>query len=536
MYYLLLPRSLAGRGRAPFVHALGGAFALLLAIALAAGAARAQNAPALPDTSYLGGETESPTLAMTLDEAQALATANSPSTRSASAAVRVARGAMMSEAGVFDPLVSAEGSRVSTDSPVSSPFAGSQLRQRSLSGGLSWLSPIGTSLAFTLSRTTTESNAPFSTLPRARQTRARVDFVQPLLKGFGLSAARGDLRAAERDLEAATARRQAAVADLSADVEVAYWELYAAERDLSSQRLQRQRAAIFLRDQTLRARAGATGPGAVAAARTFLADEDVQLLDARLRLTTASDALRQTIGISPVDDRRIHATSEPPTPRVIDPLPAVLERARRNNPSLRAYERDAAAALARYRRANRNAWPSVDAFGGYGGSGLAGTGQVVNFSGQQVGSNFDTGYGPAWNDVWSDKNPDWNFGLRLSMPIGWRADRGEREKQRGNMERSQESLRAQMLALEAAVRQAHREAVLSQDALTAMHELVDAAREQARIGRLEYQAGRTTAYDLVGIEADLAHAELRESQVLVRVARSLVQLDRLTRPPVETSR
>jgi len=64
---------------------------------------------------------------------------------------------------------------------------------------------------------------------------------------------------------------------------------------------------------------------------------------------------------------------------------------------------------------------------------------------------------------------------------------------------------------------------------------VAAAREQARIGRLEYQAGRTTAYDLVGIEADLARAELRESQVMVRVARSLAELDRLTRSPSETS-
>lgn len=506
-----------------------------LLFAIVAGA-QAQEAPALPDTSYLAGEIEGPTLAMTLEEAQTLATANSPATRSAAADVRVARGRMMAQAGVFDPLVSAEGSRTSTDSPVSSPFTGSKLRERSLGGGMSWLSPIGTSVAFTLSRVTTETNAPFSTLPRARQTRARVDFVQPLLKGFGLSATRGDLRAAERDLEAATARRQAAVADLDADVEVAYWELYAAERDLLSQRLQRQRAAIFLRDQTLRARAGAAGPGAVAAARTLLADEEVQLLDTRLRLQTASDALRQTMGISPMDDRRIHATSEPPAPRTIDPLPAMMDRARRNNPTLRAYERDAAAALARFRRANRNSWPSIDAFGGYGGSGLAGTGQVVDFGGQQVGSNLDTGYGAAWNDVWADKNPDWNFGLRLSMPIGWRADRGERERQRGNLEHSQESLRAQGLALEASVRQAHREAMLSQDALRAMHELVAAAREQARIGRLEYQAGRTTAYDLVGIEADLARAELRESQVLVRVARSLVELDRLTRPSVEASR
>jgi outer membrane protein TolC len=510
------------------------AAAVLACVALPS-LARAQDAEALPDTSYLVGEGEGPTLGMTLEEAQKLAIANSPAARAALASVRAARGARMIQAGAFDPVATAEASRVSTDTPVTSPFAASETRLRSLGGGLSWLSPIGTSLAFSLSRVTTESNAPFSTLPRERRTRARLDFVQPLLKDFGLTATRGELRATEREMEAAVRRHQAAVSDLAARVEVAYWELYAAERDLSSQRLQRQRSAVFLRDQILRSRAGASGPGAVAAARTLLADQEVQLIDTRLRLQSASDLLREAIGISLTDDRRLHASDDPPAPPPIEPLAATMDRARHNNPTLRAYERDAAAALARFRRANRNAWPSLEAFGGYGGSGLAGTGRTLIFSGDTLGSDFDTGYGPAWDDVWSDRNPDWSFGLRLRMPIGWRSDRGERERQRGILERSQETLRAQTLALESAVRTAHREAVLSQDALRAMHTLVDAAREQARIGRLEYQAGRTTAYDLVGIEADLARAELRESQVLVRVARSLAELQRLTRPPLETT-
>lgn len=512
--------------------------ALLLvagALAPSRGAVAQEAGPAIPDTSYLAGETEPRTLGMTLEEAQKLALANSPALRTAQAALRGARGARTREAGVFDPVLIAEDQRVSTDSPVSSPFAASQLRQRSLSGGLSWLSPIGTSLTLSLSRVTSESDAPFSTLPRERRTRARADFVQPLLKGFGPAAARGELRAVDRELEAAERRRQAAAADLDAAVEVAYWELYAAERDLAAQRLQRQRAAIFLRDQVLRARAGAAGPGAVAAARTLFADQEVQLLDTRLRLQAASDRVQETLGISTASTDRVHCLSEPPPPPPIESIETELERARRSNPALAAAGQDAAAALARYRRASRNAWPGLEAFGGYGGSGLAGTGRSINFGGTISGSDFDTDYGSAWDDVWSDRNPDWNFGLRVRVPVGWRAERGERERQRGGLERAQEALRAQTLALENAVRKAHREAQLSQEALRATRELVAAAREQERIGRLEYQAGRATAYDLVGIEADLARAELRESQVLVRVARSLAELKRLTRSHSENS-
>jgi outer membrane protein TolC len=66
-----------------------------------------------------------------------------------------------------------------------------------------------------------------------------------------------------------------------------------------------------------------------------------------------------------------------------------------------------------------------------------------------------------------------------------------------------------------------------------MRELVAATREQARIARLEYQAGRTTAYDLVDIEAQVARAGLRESQALVRVSHSFTELRRLTQPAPE---
>jgi outer membrane protein len=504
---------------------------LLLLASLLAARAEAQ-APSIPepDTSIMVGEAEATTLAMTLDEAQRLAAANSPATRAALASVRAAHGARMHEAGAFDPVLSAEDQQVSTDSPISSPFAGSELRQRLVSGGVSWLSPIGTSLTVSLVQNKTETNAPFTTLPRERRAGARVDFVQPLFKGFGMAATRGELRAASRELEAARRRYEGAVLQLSSDVETSYWVLYASERDLRARRLERQRAAIFLRNQVLRGRAGVVGPGAVAAARTLLADQDANLIDARLALQTASDQLSQMMGITPGDRGRIHALDEPPPLPTLEPLPVVMARALDVNTDMRAAEQDTAAALARMRRAAWNAWPSIDAFGGYGGAGLAGTSRQITFGGDTVGTVADTDFGSAWDQVWGDDFPDWNFGLRVTVPIPWRGDRGEAERRRAEYQRSRETLRARRLQVVTDVRAAYREAETAQATLRAMRELVEATQEQARIGRLEYQAGRATAYDLVDIESQVAQAQLRESQALVRVARSQTTLRRLTQP------
>jgi len=510
----------------PWVHAL-------IALALAAPAASAQvpaTTNAEPDTSYLAGEVEVPALGMTLEQAEHLAVASSPVGRAALAALRSAGGARMTEAGVFDPAILASGKRNSTDSPVSSPFAGSELRERLYSAGLSWLSPIGTSILVSLDQSQSETNAPFTTLPTERQTGAKVNFVQPLLKGFGPVATRGELRARDRELEAAHHRYEAATLDVSADVENAYWRLYASEHNLNAQRIQRQRAALFLRDAQLRGRAGVAGPGAVAAARTLLADQEGLLLQSRLLARDASDELAQSIGISPSAHERIHCTEDPTPPPPLEPLDVVLRRAFAVNPGLHATEQDSAAARARWRAAEWNAWPTLEAFGSYGGAGLAGVSRPIIFGGDTLGTSSDTGFGSAWDQVWSNDFPAWTFGLRLVMPIGWRSDRGERDRQRGLYEQSREVLRARRLKLESDVRSAYREAESAGATLATMRELVAATREQARVASLEYQAGRTTAYDLVDIEAQVARAVLRESQALVDVAHSFTELRRLTQP------
>lgn len=486
------------------------------------------SAVAEPDTSYLVGETPVEALGLTLEQAQSLAAANSPSARAAMARLRSARGARMKEAGSFDPVLYATDRKVSTDSPVTSPFAGSEFRTRSFSWGLKWLSPIGTSLDFSLSRVRNETNAPFSTLPTERNARGRIDFVQPLLNGFGPAAARGELRAADRELDAAREALTAATLDLNVRVEGAYWELYAAEHRLAVRRLLRQRAAAFLRDQLLRGRAGVVGPGTVATARTFLAQQETALLDARLQAGAASDALGDIMGARPDGASAYRSLDEPGPLAPVEPLQTLLARAFGVNPALRAAQADSAAARARERRAAWNAWPALEAFGSYGASGLAGIGRQIVFGTDTVGTAFDTGFGDAWDQVRGRDYPDWSFGLRLTMPLGWRAERGEHQRQLGAYETAREAVRAQRLALESAVRAAHREAEVGQRQLDAALTLVSAASEQVRIARLEYQAGRGTAYDLVNQEADLAGARLQETEVRVRIARAAAELRRMT--------
>ncbi|HZL84075.1 MAG TPA: hypothetical protein VFD07_01725, partial [Candidatus Krumholzibacteria bacterium] len=57
---------------------------------------------------------------------------------------------------------------------------------------------------------------------------------------------------------------------------------------------------------------------------------------------------------------------------------------------------------------------------------------------------------------------------------------------------------------------------------------VVAAIEQTRIGVLEYQNGRKTAFEVVRLADDVATAQQRYSQALVRAAKSAAALRLLT--------
>jgi outer membrane protein TolC len=82
--------------------------------------------------------------------------------------------------------------------------------------------------------------------------------------------------------------------------------------------------------------------------------------------------------------------------------------------------------------------------------------------------------------------------------------------------------------LEEEVRGSCRELFNGQRRMKAAKEGVNAAQEQVRIGLIEFQNGRTTAFELVRLGADFAVAQQRYSQALVRSAKAAANLRQLT--------
>jgi len=508
--------------------------ALLIAAAVAFPPASGLAAPleANPDSALSDALAAIEGAPLALDDAIRSAIEHATEARSAAASRGAAEGAVRRERGAFDPELFGEFSKSSDEAQSSTPFFGAPVLRKeeiTTSAGARMQLPIGTELSASLETIKETSNSTFESFVPKYTTVGKIEVTQPLLKGFG-PAARSALTSAERDLEAAVARFDDAVLAVRADTERGYWDLYAAERDFAVQQLIFDRASSLLKEADLRVQAGLVGPIQVANARVFHAEQEQALLDREESLDAASDRLATLVGRRPADGHaRYRPIDDPPAEIAVEDEEALVARAFAGSRELAAAEKDAESARALERGARWDALPSLDLFDSLGGNGLSGTSQVrTDSAGNVIPAPPSGGAGDAVSEAVGRDFPTWSAGVRLSMPIGLRADRGERARLRAEAERADQDAIAVRRSLEERVRAGRRELVHAKRRLDAARGGVAASREQVRIGTLEYRAGRSTAFELVRLGADLATAQQRYSQALVRTAKAAADLRRLT--------
>ncbi len=499
-----------------------------LLLLTAAGVARGETLPLLetqPDSALAVALRQVAGESLPLSDAVGAALEQSTEVRVAEADLAAAIGALKREKGSFDPELFAALSRSSSEAPTASFFAGAEVLEQQTTqanGGARVLLPIGTRIEALISTNSLESNSSFVGLDPEKNATTSLTVRQPLLKGFG-PATSGRKDSADQGAAAALARYEDARAALRAEVESTYWTLYAAERDLAAQIVIQDRARLLMEETDLRAKAGLVARGAVANSSAFLAESDQGLLDREEAVATISDRLATLMGRRPSNAQgRFHAhdapPSEPPTISVED----LLLRALADNRSVAAAERDLDAARARARAAKWNALPQLDVFASVGGYGLAGEPR------DSTAAALRGGTGDAISDAFARDYPNWSAGVEVSLPIGLRAGRGERDRATAEMRAAEQRALGVRRQVEENVRTSWRELTTSSRRLDAAQRGVDASLEQVRLALIQYRNGATTAFEVVNLGADLVTAQQRYSAALVRAAQAWAEIRRLT--------
>ncbi len=490
---------------------------------------QAQSQPATPDSALVHILNSLEGTPLGLQECMQKALNNATSVQIAKAAYLAAEGASRREAGAFDPELFFNMNRVEQDQPAASFFSGASVlstTQTTANGGLRMQLPIGTSIEASINTVDLKTNSAFAFLNPQYTAFGNLSVKQPILGGFHVSARKQSAKA-DRQLDAAKARYDQEVLATGTEIEQRYWDLYAAERDYAVQKLVRDRGEAFLKDTELRAKAGLVGPNQVANARTFLAEQEIFLLDREEAFDRLSDQLGSLMGERPKAGRYLTSDS-PPDALPVEDVDVLVRQATDGNLALMAYKNDIEAARALSDASFWEALPSINLLGSLGGNGLAGTAQNVIFGGDTLRTTRGGSFSDALSQAVQRKFPAWSLGVEVNFPLTFRTGFGEQERLEAELVIAEQRYIQATRVLEEQVRSSYRDLSNGQRRLKAATEGVEAAQEQVRIGLIEFQNGRSTAFELVRLGTDFAVAQQRYSQAVVRSAKAAAALRLLT--------
>lgn len=468
---------------------------------------------------------------LSLSQAQLYAKNNSTAVKQAEAVYLSSLGTLRRERGTFDPEFFLNLNYRDQEIPSASFFAGAAVlstQQTDAATGLRLNLPIGTKLELSLNSTNLKTNSIFAFLNPEYNAFGSLSLRQPLLSGF-TSSSRRDLTQAELLTESSKAWFDQEVLRTNSKIEQAYWNLYAAERNYAVQKLKLESAEAVLKQAQLREKAGLVGPGQVANARTFWTQQKLLLIDKQEQLDSQSDQLAVLIGMRPeTGNSRFITKDEPPSNFPKASVEELIEHTLKSNLELQAAQKNVDAANVLVDAAFWQSFPQVDLVGSLNSRGLGGTSQDVFFGNDTLRSSTSGTFGDVLSEVFKRKFPGWSVGLEISIPIGLRKGLGEKDRLEAGSLSAQQSYIELSRLLEQQVRTSFRELANGDERLIISREGVDAAQEQVRIGMIEFQNGRLSAFELVRLSEDFAVAQQRYSDALVKTVKAAAELKQLT--------
>ncbi|RJP62399.1 MAG: TolC family protein [Ignavibacteriales bacterium] len=468
---------------------------------------------------------------LSLADAKQSALENATSVEAAEAQYLAAVATVRRESGFFDPEFFFSYNYVDQKMPAASFFAGANTlstQQTDYKTGLRLNLPIGTQLELSMNASKLNTNSTFAFLNPEYDTYGAISFRQPLLEGFSATA-RERLSMAENLLEGKKYFYNQQMLAINTSVERVYWDLYALERNYAVQELTRDEAKALLQEAELRSKSGLVGPNQVANAKTFLAQQELLLLDSEEQLDKQSDQFAALIGKKPGGGTtRFIPTDEPSSDYYVENADLLVDYTLNSNLDLQAAKKNVESINIQVSSAKWKVLPSLDLFGSLGGNGLTGTPQDVVFGDQTFRTTRSGSFGDAITQLTKREFPNWSIGVELTLPVGFRSNSAEKERLEAEGINAQQIYIELSRSLEEQVRSAWRELSHGKKRIDAALEGVKAAQEQVRIGMIEFHNGKSTAFELVRLGADFATAQQRYSEALVRTAKAAALLKQLT--------
>jgi outer membrane protein TolC len=508
---------------------IAGALVAVLATAGLALADQGAAAAAPPAVQAPSG----PTLALSMEEAVAMALETSLGLKSQRLSTNIAAQNIAGARAAFLPQVSSSISRSVRESPaivfedgtvaVSSSTGLNGVA--SLRQAVPWFGGFVSADWRSNRNATSGSNSTFN--PRLDSSFS-VNFTQPLLRNFRIDSARASLQNAEREGVIVDMQLQQRIIATQVGVRNAYLALVGA---IEGRRVSQQNmdlAEQSLRNAQARVKVGQSPQIDIVTAEASVESNRESLILAGARIDTAEDALRAQI-LDPARpdywEVRLQPTEKIELAQKDIDVNAAIQHALANRLDLAVMKRDMEITDLNLSVSRNNARPSVDFSVGYSARGDGGT----EF--RSDGTTRVVGFGSVLGDAFGGTYPSWTTGVTVSYPLGHSA--AEAALARANIQKQQQliELRQLELAIVGDVRQAARDVQNSFQRVLATRAALQASERQLEAEERKFAVGLSDTFQLQQRQRDLAAARISELGAIISYSNALIQFDRVQKIP-----
>ncbi|HEV2862309.1 MAG TPA: TolC family protein [Pyrinomonadaceae bacterium] len=515
-------------------------------------------------------------VALTLNDAIAMALQNNNDIDGSRINVEVAEFNLRAARGVYDPVFSSESYYESRTTPTSSVIAGGlngSVTQTDATGSarVGGFSPWGGgAYQFDFSSTRLTTNNQNVTLNPQFPSALTFTYTQPILRGFRFDNNRRQIEIAKKNLTLSDAQfRQRAIETIS-QVESAYWDMVFALRNLQVQIDAVKQARTQLESNQRLVAQGVLAPIELVAAGSQVTTFEQNVYTAQESVTRAENTLKTLI----LPDRNAPLWSRaltPVTPVTLEPPRVPLEQAvaaaLRNRPELQQLQTSAEINRIDTRYFRDQTKPQVDLVGTYTALGLAGT-QVqstggttganaalrarvnelstiaglpplegtTGSGGTTVPQNLVGGLPTSLSNLVGQDYPTYRVGVRVDLPFRNRTAEANLGRSLA-LGRQVENQRAQAEQIvEADVRNATQALRSAEARLAAAAAARSSAEQLYESEQRQFRAGTTTVFLVLQRQNELLAARGRELQAQTDLNKSIAEFQRSTGSTLDANR
>ncbi len=357
-----------------------------------------------------------------------------------------------------------------------------------------------------------------------------LSLTQPLLKDFGISIGKSQIKIAKLNFESSENEFKQNVMDILYQVESNYWDLMFRIEDLISKKKSLQSAEDLEREFKIKIEAGALAPIEIyqAEAEVALRKQDVIVAEASVK--RAEDELKLSLNL--YEDETYWNVSLIPTdkPEVLtieDNLPEIIAVALEKRPDFKQAKLDLKASNIQVKYTKNQKLPRIDLIGSIGTTGLAGRPQDTFFN---TGAS-DSPWTGHWDDVY-DNMADGDYykysvGVKIEFPLENRLAKSQYNRAKIQKMKSVTNIKSTENIIIKEVRDAVRKFNTSKKVIDSATASLRLAKEKLKAEEKKYEVGMSTTHDVLEFQDDLADAESTLAFARTEHAKSAADLARV---------